>query len=67
VNTIDHRRRFRFKRLRRRNVGRDHEIFHHAVGIKPLTHSDLSDLPLLIEHNPALRQFELKRIARLAR
>ena len=55
------------ERFRSRDIGRDHEIFNDAVGIKPFAYGDFRDLTLFVQDNAAFGQFELQRIAFFAR
>ncbi len=67
MDAIDHRVGLAFERLGRGDVGGDHEILDHAVRVEPLAQGDLGDLAVLVEHDAALGQIELERVARLAR
>ncbi len=66
VDAVDDRRGLAFERFRRGDIGRDHEILDHAVGIEPFADRDLGDLAVLVEHHAALGQFQLQRVAAVA-
>ena len=67
MDPVDHRRDLGFERFGGGDIGRDHEIFDHAVRIEPFAQRNLADFAVFAQHHAALGQFEFKRIAVLAR
>ena len=45
------------------NIGKHHELLDHTVRIKPLGIINRNNLALVIQHNLALWQIKLKRLA----
>ena len=63
MNAIDDRRHLAFQRLGRSDVGGNHEVLDHPVGVKTFAQRNLGDPSRFIQLYPPLGQLQLKRIA----
>ena len=67
MHAVDQRQRLLFQRFGRGDVGEDHELLDQAMRVEPLRHDHPIDRAVRFQHDLALGQFQIERIALVAR
>ena len=67
MDAVEERRPQAFQLLRGGNVGEDHAFLDQPVRVEPVLERDGRDLARIGQHDPALRQVEVERLALLSR